>query len=251
MEPQMHGSIVLRDDYSAGDLRKLARRENNGRVALRLTAIAAVLEGASRKDAAARSGMDRQTLCDWVHRFNEKGLDGSRYAPCGPSEEAADGLAASGGEGARAQRPAPQARTGLCGGAVRISRAGIEAGKAPGPTTRRPRIGKLLHALNLSDPRRASCRSEERRRGQASPSKILRSQSCGQFPAHAAEERRDSGSRTSPVGERTSTYVRRGSTCPRAVRDQRNDSDLHPRAGSVGTRRRSALVMPFANTGKP
>jgi hypothetical protein len=59
----MHGSIALRDDYSAGELRKLARREKNGRVALRLTAIAAVLEGASRKDAASRSGMDRQTLC--------------------------------------------------------------------------------------------------------------------------------------------------------------------------------------------
>ncbi len=79
----MHGSIALREDYSAVDLRKLARRENNGRVALRLTAIAAVLEGASRKDAASRSGMDRQTLCDWVHRFNEKGPEGLRDAPCG------------------------------------------------------------------------------------------------------------------------------------------------------------------------
>ena len=59
----MHGSIAIREEYSAGDLRKLARQENNGRVALRLTAIAAVLEGTSRKDAAARSGMDRQTLC--------------------------------------------------------------------------------------------------------------------------------------------------------------------------------------------
>jgi transposase len=83
----MHGWIALREDYTAGDLRKLARRENNGRVALRLTAIAAVLEGASRKDAASRSGMDRQTLCDWVHRFNEKGPDGLRDAPCGHPKE--------------------------------------------------------------------------------------------------------------------------------------------------------------------
>ena len=59
----MHGSIAVREDYSAGDLRKLARRESNGRVALRLTAIAAVLEGASRMEAASRSGMDRQTFC--------------------------------------------------------------------------------------------------------------------------------------------------------------------------------------------
>ena len=96
MEPHMHGSIAIREDYKADDLRKLARREDNGRVALRLMAIAAVLEGASRKDAASHSGMDRQTLCDWVHRFNEKGPDGLRDGPCGhpkkrltPEQEAA------------------------------------------------------------------------------------------------------------------------------------------------------------------
>jgi transposase len=83
MERHMHGSVSLREDYSAIDLRKLARQERNGRVALRLTAIAAVLEGASRKDSAGRSGMDRQTLCDWVHRFNAKGPDGLRDAACG------------------------------------------------------------------------------------------------------------------------------------------------------------------------
>ena len=44
--------------------------------ARRLLAIAAVLDGASREDAAKIGGMDRQTLRDWVIRFNEKGPDG-------------------------------------------------------------------------------------------------------------------------------------------------------------------------------
>src|SRR5215831_16925362 len=44
--------------------------------ARRLLAIAAVLEGASREEAAKIGGMDRQTLRDWVIRFNEQGADG-------------------------------------------------------------------------------------------------------------------------------------------------------------------------------
>jgi transposase len=35
-----------------------------------------VLEGQSRSDAARLCGMDRQTLRDWVHRYNEEGLAG-------------------------------------------------------------------------------------------------------------------------------------------------------------------------------
>jgi transposase len=38
--------------------------------------LAAVLEGMNRTDAARIGGMDRQTLRDWVHRFNERGPDG-------------------------------------------------------------------------------------------------------------------------------------------------------------------------------
>jgi Helix-turn-helix domain len=44
--------------------------------ARQLLAIAAVLDGASRTEAAEISGMDRQTLPDWVIRFNDQGPDG-------------------------------------------------------------------------------------------------------------------------------------------------------------------------------
>ena len=39
-------------------------------------AIAAVLDEASRENAAKIGGMDCQTLRDWIIRFNEQGTDG-------------------------------------------------------------------------------------------------------------------------------------------------------------------------------
>ncbi len=42
----------------------------------RLLSLAAVLDGMNRTEAARIGGMDRQTLRDWVHRFNAQGPDG-------------------------------------------------------------------------------------------------------------------------------------------------------------------------------
>lgn len=66
---------VTRLDHSAAELRSLARVEA-GAVACRILAIAHVLDGMSRAEAAALCGMDRQTLRDWVHRFNADGIEG-------------------------------------------------------------------------------------------------------------------------------------------------------------------------------
>jgi transposase len=43
-----------------------------------MLALALVLEGGSREAAARAAGMDRQTLRDRVHRYNEEGLAGLR-----------------------------------------------------------------------------------------------------------------------------------------------------------------------------
>jgi hypothetical protein len=51
------------------------------RACKRFIAIAAVLDGASREEAAKIGGMDRQTLRDWVIRFNEQGADGLMLIP--------------------------------------------------------------------------------------------------------------------------------------------------------------------------
>jgi putative transposase len=72
----MGHAIPMRTDYTAGEVRRLAQRAKDAARARRLLAIAAVLDGASREDAAKIGGMDRQTLRDWVIRFNEQGVDG-------------------------------------------------------------------------------------------------------------------------------------------------------------------------------
>jgi transposase len=72
----MGQAIPVRMDYSAGEVRQFAKRARDAAQARRLLAIAAVLDGASREAAAKIGGMDRQTLRDWVIRFNEQGPDG-------------------------------------------------------------------------------------------------------------------------------------------------------------------------------
>ena len=68
---------------SADELRAMARREKNGRVSSRMLAIANALDGMSRADAARSAGMDRQTLRDWVVRYNDEGLAGLHDRPKG------------------------------------------------------------------------------------------------------------------------------------------------------------------------
>jgi len=72
----MGAAVRLREDFSAGDLRFLAKQATDVSQARRLLALAAVRDGMSRAAAAAIGAMDRQTLCDWVHRFNAEGPAG-------------------------------------------------------------------------------------------------------------------------------------------------------------------------------
>jgi len=72
----MAKAVALRADHSSGEVRRLAARAKDVAQARRLLAIAAVLDGASRTEAAKIGGMDRQTLRDWVIRFNDQGADG-------------------------------------------------------------------------------------------------------------------------------------------------------------------------------
>ncbi len=73
---EMAGVAITRTDMSAAELRAAARLSANARQASRILAIAMVLDGFSREAAARLCGMDRQSLRDWVHRYNQEGLDG-------------------------------------------------------------------------------------------------------------------------------------------------------------------------------
>jgi transposase len=75
-EGAMGAAVSLREDFSAGELRDLAKRSEDADQVRRLLSLAAVLDGMSREAAAEIGAMDRQTLRDWVHRFNEKGPEG-------------------------------------------------------------------------------------------------------------------------------------------------------------------------------
>jgi transposase len=67
---------ITRTDHTAEALRRLAAKSHDGAQVRRLLALALILDGHPRQDAAERSGMDRQTLRDWVHRYNNEGAAG-------------------------------------------------------------------------------------------------------------------------------------------------------------------------------
>jgi transposase len=72
----MPSAVRLREDYSAEELRTHARRSKDVSQSRRLLSLAAVRDGMDRAAAAKIGGMDRQTLRDWVHRFNASGPEG-------------------------------------------------------------------------------------------------------------------------------------------------------------------------------
>jgi len=101
---------ITRKERTPAQLRSAAGKTMNARAARRMLALALVLEGVDRKTAAGTCGMDRQTLRDWVHRYNAEGLAGliNRGSPGRPPRLSAAQKAAlaaqverAGGEGPR------------------------------------------------------------------------------------------------------------------------------------------------------
>lgn len=72
----MAGIAIRRMELTAAELRRASGKTKDVRASRRMLAIALVLEGVDRAAAAETCGMDRQTLRDWVHRYNAEGLDG-------------------------------------------------------------------------------------------------------------------------------------------------------------------------------
>src|SRR5262245_55897239 len=67
---------ITRLDLTAAGLRAVATKARDGAAAGRMLWLVMVLEGSDRTTAAETCGMDRQTLRDWVHRYNAEGLSG-------------------------------------------------------------------------------------------------------------------------------------------------------------------------------
>jgi putative transposase len=67
---------VTRDEHTAEDLRRIASDLKDAGQARRVQALSVVMDGWSRAKAAAFACVDRQTLRDWVERYNAYGVDG-------------------------------------------------------------------------------------------------------------------------------------------------------------------------------
>src|ERR1700758_3918251 len=77
----MPSAVRVREDDSAKELRALARRSKDVNQSRRLLSLAAVRAGMDRGSEAKIGGMDRQTLCELVHRFNVSGAEGRKPCP--------------------------------------------------------------------------------------------------------------------------------------------------------------------------
>jgi transposase len=69
---------ISRKELCAAALRETAAATGDGAVVRRLLAIAMALEGHSREESARLNCMQRQTLRDWVNRYNQEGVAGLR-----------------------------------------------------------------------------------------------------------------------------------------------------------------------------
>ena len=159
----MPAPLPIRTDRDPAELRRLARRERDGRVSARLLALANALDGMPREEAARLAGMTGQTLGDWVHRYNEEGVEGLRDRPrpgrpCALDEGQPGGAQGAGPQGPEARagrlrrlaRPRPvragraplrrraTARPGCCG----CSGASTSPGRRRGRSTPRPTRGR-------------------------------------------------------------------------------------------------------------
>ena len=72
----MGAAIALRADFTADDLRALAKTSRDARQTRRLLALASICEGGARSEAAKIGGVGLQIVRDWVLRFNAEGPDG-------------------------------------------------------------------------------------------------------------------------------------------------------------------------------
>lgn len=148
---------LTRDDLDASGLRREAAKAQNGDMVRRLLALALIQEGKSRAEAAETTGMDRQTLCDWVHRYNELGIGGltDRKAPgrrCLLTEEQMEEVAGW-------VRAGPDIEAD---GVVRWRRRDLAARISDrfGVTLAERSVGDLLHRLGF---RHLSCRPQHPR----------------------------------------------------------------------------------------
>ena len=232
------------------DLRRLAARVRDAGQARRLLAIAAVLDFTSRKEAAKIGGMDRQTLRDWVIRFNDQGPDGliNEASPGAP------GKLTQKNERAFLARLVEEGQVPAVHGVVRwracdlIMRLYEEFGLSVSDDT----IYRALKDLGFSH---VSARPRAYKTGPRSYGGVQKN-----FPARVAEVRAKLAPGTAievwcqdemRVGQKnklTYRWARKTGSRPRAVHDQRTQSSYLFGAVCPELGTGAALVLPACNS---
>jgi transposase len=83
----MGQALPIRDDYTAEDLRRLARKSQDADWSRRLLSLSVIYDGGSRSEAARLGNVTLQIVRDWVERFNRHGPDGLKTGKA-PGREA-------------------------------------------------------------------------------------------------------------------------------------------------------------------
>ncbi len=238
---------ITRMNLSAAELRRAAGRTRDAKASRRMLALALVLDGRSRTEAAESCGMDRQTLRDWVHRYNAEGLAGLSDRPLPGRAALLD--AAQMGELAEIVETGPDpARDGV----VRWRRIDLCAvvERRWGVRVAERTMGAILGRLGFT---RLSARP---RHPQGDPKRRSYIKNFADL-AHAAlpEAARDKPlevwfqdeARVGQQGTLTRLWARRG-TRPRAPKDCRYAWAYLFGAVCPARATGAALVMPYANT---
>ncbi|WP_095090356.1 IS630 family transposase [Mesorhizobium sophorae] len=244
----MGSAVRLRTDYSATELRRLARGSKDVRQSSRLLSIAAVLDGMSRADAGRIGGMDRQTLRDWVHRFNAAGPDGlvdhwSSGPPCRLSPQQNAELAAI------VERGSDRAVDGV----VRWRRIDLKRiiKERFGIDYDTRYVGKLLHKLGFSHmsarPHHPAQDAHIIEAFKKNWQRTLKAHLCNLPPRTKVELWFQDEARIGQKNGITRQWARRG-TRPRQPADQRYKSAYLFGAICPARGTGAALALPFADT---
>jgi transposase len=147
MEASMTIKITCME-HDAASLRWHASRARSGSVSRRLLALAMVLEGQDREIAARQCGMTRQTLRDWVHRYNAEGIAGLEDRPHGGGAQRALSAAQEALVAAWVESGPDVAKDGV----VRWRRAdlGMVIEREFGVVLHDRSVGKILYRLGFS-----------------------------------------------------------------------------------------------------
>jgi transposase len=186
----MKQGLKVRLDITAAVLRKKARSEKDGRVVSRLFGIANILDGMDRDQAARLAGMTRQTLRDWVRRYNTDGIEGLRDLPKGHTQ--------------RALKPEQEKELealvlkGPQGTLVRWRRVDLRdvIKERYGVAYHERSVGKILKRLGFSHLSVRPMNPEANSEDQEAFKKTLRPKSPRLFPRVPEEKRSSFGSRT-------------------------------------------------------